>query len=201
MAKRRKTPGYLHHKPRNLAYVRLPGRKKPIYLGQYDSPESRSRYEEIIADWQRNQDVDRHTLSVDELALRYIEHARKHYRKNGRETSEVASIRAGLRVLVAIAGKLRARDFGPLKLQEVRDAMIARNWKRRSINSQIGRIRRAFGWAESQEIIPLELPIDSKSFLACVRVDRMPWSLSRSCLFLMQLSKQSGPISAARSGP
>jgi integrase len=154
MAKRRKTPGYLHHKPRDLAYVRLPGQKKPIYLGPYGSPESRSRYEEIIADWQRNQNVDRHTLTLDELALRYIEHAKKHYRKNGQETSEVVSVRGCLRVLVAVAGKMRATDFGPLKLREVRDSMIAQGWKRKSINKQVSRICRIFDWAETLEMTP-----------------------------------------------
>jgi hypothetical protein len=84
------------------------------------------------------------TLTVDELALRYQQRARQHYRKNGKETSEVSSIMAALRVVVRAAGRERARDFGPLKLQAVRADMIAAGWQRKSINIHIGRIRRMF---------------------------------------------------------
>jgi integrase len=148
-------PGYRLHKPSGQAYVRL--KSKVIYLGAHGSPESRSRYDEIISKWRTGQIADRHSIAIDELALRYLEHAKQHYRKNGRETSEVSSIKAALRVLVATAGRGRARDFGPLKLQAVREEMIARDWKRKSINNQIGRICRAFQWAVSQELIPAEI--------------------------------------------
>lgn len=63
---------------------------------------------------------------------------------------------AALRVVVRIAGRERARDFGPLKLQTVRNEMIAAGWKRKSINIHIGRVRRMFQWAASQELMPVE---------------------------------------------
>jgi len=148
---RKKKPGYWHHKPSGQAYVRIGG--KDIYLGPFDSPESRSRYDELIVAWTMSQNVDRHTLRIDELALKYLAHAREHYRKDGCETSEVVAVRGCLRVLVAVAGDLLARDFGPLKLQEVRGAMIALGWKRKAINKQIGRIRRCFQWAVQNELI------------------------------------------------
>lgn len=151
---RRKKPGYWCHKPSGQAYVRIDGRD--IYLGEYDSPESRDRYDELIRDWTLKQSTDRFALTVDELALRYLEHAQRHYVKNGQETSEVSSIKSVLRVLIEVAGRDRARDFGPLRLQEVRDLMIAKGWKRKSINAQIGRVRRMFQWAVSQELTPIE---------------------------------------------
>lgn len=78
----RKNPGYWRHKPSGQAYVRIDG--KDHYLGPFDSPESRNRYEEIIRDWTLRQSADRHTITVDELCLRYFEHAKTHYRKDGR---------------------------------------------------------------------------------------------------------------------
>tara|TARA_R110002072_G_C7974418_1_gene535198 strand:- start:9969 stop:11216 length:1248 start_codon:yes stop_codon:yes gene_type:complete len=151
---RQKKPGYWSHKPSGQAYVRIDG--KDHYLGPYGSPESRDRYDEIVREWTINQSADGVTLTVDELALRYLKHARRHYRKNGEETSEVSSIMAALRVVVRAAGRDRARDFGPLKLQAVRDEMVALGWKRRSINVQVGRVRRMFQWAVSQELVPVE---------------------------------------------
>lgn len=151
---RQKKPGYWSHKPSGQAYVRIDG--KDHYLGPYGSAESRDRYDEIVREWTVNQSADGVTLTIDELALRYLQHARQHYRKNGHETSEVSSIMAALRVVVRTAGRERARDFGPLKLQAVRDDMVALGWKRKSINAQIGRVRRMFGWAVSQELVPVE---------------------------------------------
>lgn len=151
---RKKKPGYWHHKPSGQAYVRLDG--KDHYLGEYNSPESRDRYDEIVREWTVNQSADGVTLTVDELSLRYLQHARQHYRKNGEETSEVSSIMAALRVVVRAARRERARDFGPLKLQAVRTDMIAAGWKRKSINIHVGRIRRMFQWAASQELLPVQ---------------------------------------------
>ena len=152
---RRKKPGYWHHKPSGQAYVRIDG--KDHYLGAYDSPESRDHYEAIIVEWTLSQSSDRYTLRVDELALKYLQHAKKHYRKNGQETSEVVAVRGCLRIMVAVAGRLRARDFGPLKLQEVRNAMIAEGWRRKSINKQVGRLRGCFRWGVQQELIPPDM--------------------------------------------
>jgi len=151
---RKKKPGYWFHKPSGQAYVRING--KDHYLGEHGSLESRDRYDELIRDWTLNQSADGIALTIDELTLRYLEHASRHYRKNGEPTSEVTSIMAALRVAVRIAGTLRAREFGPLKLQAVRDEMVSLGWKRKSINSQIGRVRRMFSWAVSQELVPVE---------------------------------------------
>ena len=152
MSQRKKKPGYLLHKPSGQAYVRING--KCIYLGPHNEPESLELYGELIADWLKSKDVDRFSLTVDELAIGYLDRCRTYYRKNGKETAEVGCTRAALRILVADFGKTRARDFGPLKLQQVRDEMISLGWKRQSINQNIGRIRRAFKWATSQELVP-----------------------------------------------
>ena len=45
----RKIPSYRHHKARNFAVVTLDG--KDVYLGEYDSPESRAKYDALIAEW------------------------------------------------------------------------------------------------------------------------------------------------------
>jgi hypothetical protein len=42
-------PKYRHYKPKDLAVVRLDGRD--IYLGKYNSPQSREKYHRTIAEW------------------------------------------------------------------------------------------------------------------------------------------------------
>ncbi|HVL12457.1 MAG TPA: hypothetical protein VM529_07820 [Gemmata sp.] len=46
------TLSYLRHKPTNQAYVRVPdgkGGRTVVYLGKYDSPESRAEHARILA--------------------------------------------------------------------------------------------------------------------------------------------------------
>ncbi|MEQ9409773.1 MAG: hypothetical protein RIK87_18705 [Fuerstiella sp.] len=47
----RKIPVYRHQKARNLAVVRIDG--KDVYLGEYKSPESKTKYERLIVEWLR----------------------------------------------------------------------------------------------------------------------------------------------------
>ena len=42
-------PKYRHYKPKDLGVVRIDGRD--YYLGRYNSPESREKYNRVIAEW------------------------------------------------------------------------------------------------------------------------------------------------------
>lgn len=46
---RRRIPSYRHHRPTGQAVVRLDGRDH--YLGRFGTPESRQRYDRLIAEW------------------------------------------------------------------------------------------------------------------------------------------------------
>jgi hypothetical protein len=46
---RHSIPRYCCNKAKGLAFVKLNGRRH--YLGAYDSPESRQRYDELLAAW------------------------------------------------------------------------------------------------------------------------------------------------------
>lgn len=49
----RKLAAYCEHKPTGKAYVRLSvdGDRKTIYLGDYNSQESRENYDKVIGEW------------------------------------------------------------------------------------------------------------------------------------------------------
>lgn len=102
-SKIKSTPSYLLHRGTGQARVRIDGRDH--YLGRFGSPESRDRYKDLISDWLlKRDDLCGCSLTVDDLALLYMEHAARYYRKGGRPTSEVHCTRLALRHAVSTHG-------------------------------------------------------------------------------------------------
>ncbi len=95
-------------------------------------------------------------VTVAEIVARFMEHARKHYVKRGKQTSQVKAFEATLAPLLALFGKIPAREFGPKKLKAVRADMIRKGWCRKSINRNVGRIRQVFKYAVQEELIRAE---------------------------------------------
>lgn len=126
---------------------------KDHYLGLIDSPASWARYNALIEEWTLRQTVDRSSLTIDELCLRFLAYAKTYYKKAGRETTEVACIRAALRPLVRECGTMLAAEFGPLKLKDVRESMIREGGARKTINKYVRRIKLAFCWAVENELV------------------------------------------------
>ena len=108
--------------PSGQARIRLDG--KQVYLGLWGSPASIARHQALREKCAAAKSVEPVTLTVDELCLRHMAHAGTYYRKNGQQTSEVHCIRAALRPLVKLFGPTLAAQFGPLRLQQVREEMI-----------------------------------------------------------------------------
>src|SRR5207253_1434878 len=61
-------------------------------------------------------------------------------------TSEVRDIRLSIRPLHELFGTLPARDFGPLQLKAVRQAIIESGLCRNEVNKRTRRLVRLFGW-------------------------------------------------------
>jgi hypothetical protein len=76
------------------------------------------------------QNVDGVTITIDDLALLYLDYAKSYYVKNDEPTSEVICIRSALRLLVAFAGHTRCREFGPRQFRKFRDSLISEPDKR-----------------------------------------------------------------------
>ena len=149
MPKKRK-PSYLLHRPSGRARCRIDGQDH--YLGEFGSTESRLRYDDLVAEWfAKNSETQHYALCVDDLTLLFMEHANKHYRKNGKPTSEISCIKTALRYLVAKCGRRRVLEFGPKAFKTVRQSMIDDGHCRTSINKHAGRIRRVFAWAVENE--------------------------------------------------
>lgn len=133
---------------------------------------------------------DKTRLTIDELLLVYWRFVKTYYVKDGRPTSEQDTIRQALRFVRKLYGPTPVADFTPLALKAVRQAMMDHpithkvkakdkvtgqvRWElrvlrhglsRRVINKQIGRIKRMFGWAVENAL----LPVDVYRALACVK--------------------------------
>jgi len=150
---RKRKPAYTLHKPTGQARVRIKG--KDFYLGEFGSPESRDNYDDQIAEWQRGRDLSASNITIDELALKFLDFADGYYRHaDGKVTGTADNLRLAMRPLVKLFGHSRVRDFGPKKLKEVRQHVIEKGHCRRGVNLIVQRIRQAFKWGASEELVP-----------------------------------------------
>lgn len=158
-------PSYRRHRASGQAIVTLTdpsGNRRDFYLGRHGSPESKAEYGRIIGEWTAAaRRIPRigptpGDLTVNELIFAFWQHAEQHYRHaDGTPTSELEGWRYSLRPLKERYGHTVARDFGPLGLKAVRQSMIdTGKICRREINKRVGRIRRMFKWAVSEELVP-----------------------------------------------
>ncbi|MBV8555066.1 MAG: hypothetical protein JO116_05855 [Planctomycetaceae bacterium] len=152
-------PPYRLHKPTCQAVVTLEGRE--FYLGRFGSPESRAEYDRIIVEWISNgrrlpapASASGSDLTVNELLLAYLRFADSYYVKHGRPTTEPASIRQTIRPLRQLYGDTLARDFGPIQLKAVRQAMMGSGLCRNEVSKRAGRIARLFKWAVGEGMVP-----------------------------------------------
>jgi len=152
----RRPPSYRLHKASGQAVVTLDGRD--LYLGPHGTDVSKAEYDRVVGVWLTN---GRRLapaggfpeLSINELMVKYLEFAGRHYRHDGLPTYEVEKIRLALRPLRRLYGTTPAGDFGPLCLKTVRSAMVADGLARSTINYHIGKIKRMFRWATENELI------------------------------------------------
>ncbi len=88
-------PKYSHHRASGQAVVTIVGRD--IYLGPYKSKASVVEYDRIISGWlargRRGTESEYAGTTVAELLAAYWKYAQGYYRKNGKPTKTVESIR------------------------------------------------------------------------------------------------------------
>ncbi len=155
----RKPPKYSLHKPSGQAKVRSGGRT--VYLGKYGSPESKEAYARFIACIPKPEPVVKiaepapgASFLVGEIVLKFFNHAKEYYVRDGVPTGEHETIRCCLRFLTNRYLELPALEFGPKKLKIVREDMIKLGKSRQYINKATGIIKRCFRWAASEELVP-----------------------------------------------
>jgi integrase len=155
-----RTPSYRLHKSDGRAVVTIGGRD--IFLGKYNSPESRAEYDRLIAIWlaagrrlpgpTNGASAD---LSVNELTLRFWRHAEDYYRRpDGAPAPALDNLRLALRPLKDLYGCTSAGDFDTKALKVVRQSMIDAGLSRRTINQRIARVVRVFRFGVEEKLVP-----------------------------------------------
>ena len=159
MSKSKRIPKYRLHKSSGQAIVTLAG--KDFYLGKYDTPESRERYDQLISEWLTSgrcptSDQIMGGPSVSEVCLAFWKHAQTYYRSPDNQlTRTVERIKLAIRYLRPSYGGTLAKDFGPLALQAFRQKLVDKGFARRYVNNLVGTIKLMFKWAASQELVPI----------------------------------------------
>jgi integrase len=161
--RRKSTPSYLPHKQSGRARAvwtdALGVRQQKLLPGPFDSHESRAAFArlqlELAAAPLTGCQTSPATVSVNEVLLAHLEHAERHYRRaDGTLTHEVDEYRLISRYVRELYGTTPAADFGPLALKAVRQKFITVGWCRTLINQRVGRVRRIFKWAASEQLVP-----------------------------------------------
>ena len=161
--RRQSLPKYRKHRASGQAVVTLSGRD--CYLGPHGTKASRLEYDRLIAEWLQQGrnlpgDTREHELSIAEVILAYVQReASQRYVKHGKPTSELAEVKLALRPLRELYGTHRVSDFGPARLEVVRERIIESGVARTTVNKRVEKIRRCFRWAAAKELIDAQIPV------------------------------------------
>jgi integrase len=150
-------PKYCHHKGTNQAMVYMGG--KAIYLGPYNSRESKAAYAAIVGEWSGQQTstkpvdqvpvVATPRLTIAEALQQFKAHCERYYGVS----REVDNLREALRPVREQFGWMVMSEFGPLQVRVLRNRWIEEGLARNTINARVIRLKRFFKWAVSYELI------------------------------------------------
>lgn len=153
-----KIPSYRRHSTRDVGFVEHKGRRH--YLpGKWKSAESQAAYRQFIVDNVGAAPPDpselrTRQLTVSQLVAAFLDYAAAHYGRGTR--GEYANCKHALIPLARSEyGPLLASQFGPRALKEWQAALVAKKHSRTYVNQQASKIKRAFRWAASEELIPV----------------------------------------------
>jgi integrase len=153
-------PSYRLHKKSGQAIVTLSG--KDFYLGPYGSEESRTEYDQLLAEWLANgrcwpqepASEPEAPYSIIRLCAEYLDFAEVYYRKDGQQTTSLFRVKVTLRIMATSYGREPASDFGPLKLRAIQQSLIDAKKSRKYINYISEQVKRIFKWGVSMERLP-----------------------------------------------
>jgi len=132
-------------------------------LGAYGSPPADEAYRQLIAQWLVREGPFRpqavahdNALSIGEVLASYWTYAVAYYGFTGKNKNrgDCHNLRAIIGIVNRRYASLPAAEFGPLDLKAVIAEMVKKGWARSYVNHTIGRLKRIFKWAASEEMIP-----------------------------------------------
>ncbi|MBI5092244.1 MAG: site-specific integrase [Candidatus Hydrogenedentes bacterium] len=166
--RKEKTPKLCTHAASGRAFVRLSGHQ--VYLCRRDDPDCEKKYGDMLSKWRRGgyvypfKDPDapdtspetaQPDISVAEVCAMFLDYAKAYYVKaDGSPSGQIARVQSALNGVLEIYADIDAGQFGPTKLDAVRERWIAKKLARTSINAMTGVVKLAWRWAAAKELIP-----------------------------------------------
>src|SRR5262245_58084764 len=142
------------HKGAAVIDVYRDGARRTLTLGPWGSEAANQEYARVLAELncQPSRPAAGPDVTVNEILLVFLDHAERHYRRaDGSPTDEVKQYKQTFRLLRELYGHTPAKEFGPLGLKALRQRMIEVGWSRKLVNQRVGRVKRVFKWAASEE--------------------------------------------------
>jgi hypothetical protein len=163
MSRSNKTPSYRFHKASGNAVVVIKGRS--FYLGPWKSPESEAEYKadhrrvvrpRAVGARARIPSIRRPQVRSEDLrADPGILRPRPGVLRQGRRADDGGRRhQAGPQGRQGTLRRHARQGLRPAGPRDLPRAMIARGWSRKSINRQVGRVRKMFKWAASKQMLP-----------------------------------------------
>ncbi len=156
-----KPPSYRLHKASRQAVCTIKGRDH--YLGAWQSPESRLKYERLITQYLTGEpalepEASPADCTIAELCLFYLRnYAEKRYTKNGKPTSEIVNVRRAIRCLTELYAALPVKQFKPDHLEACRDKLVADGLSRSNVNRYASIMTRIIRYGVRKHGIPSEV--------------------------------------------
>ncbi|MDB4381236.1 hypothetical protein N9Z70_07570 [Mariniblastus sp.] len=153
-------PKYRLHKATGQARVTIRG--TTFYLGKHGSEQSHQKYKQLLADeWNPCSSSQTPPLksaavpvTVTDLA---VEYAKFVTRKFGDDSNEWKQVRLVLKSIRESYGHLLANEFGPVRLENYRQTLVARGLSRAVIKRKSNYVKKMYQNAVRYELIPVEL--------------------------------------------
>lgn len=153
----KREPGYCYHRPSGQAYVNLGG--KVIYLGTYDSPESRERYARLKAEWLVNRSAEKFQRgknilgpTMSDLCNHYLDEIEQHY---GEKSAQAANWRITCRPVAQLYSTLPTKEFDSIAFMAVRDWWLKDPKRSRQyINKMMRQLRHMIKWGIERKYVP-----------------------------------------------
>lgn len=159
MPARTRIPKCRLHKGSGQALVELNGRHH--YLGAHGTPESKQRYERLVAEWLingRQTPIQSHErITVDEIAAHYLsalDRDKKYHKPDGTRSTRFGEVKLSLRQLRQDYGCMKAEEFSVTDLRVIQHRMMGDGLRISTINARIATIKRVFKHAVTHELIP-----------------------------------------------
>jgi integrase len=160
----RKLPKYCRQPSSNRAFVNLPlgkGKRKRVYLGDYNSAESLAEYDKVVGNWlatKRAPDVDNNVTTVASVAERF-----RSEQKRKVSESKRYHLDAAIKILVELFPDRPALEFDSLQMNRLRSELIDRGYSRKYCNDILVIVKRCFKWSMQRDYITTDQHVKIQS--------------------------------------